>query len=84
MTAGPINAGILLCDQTPELLGAISGYTSLGRSLELIRLGSVAPQGCSGYVSQIASGTRRVRIDAMRQLRRAGVEFTTDPYVLQY
>ncbi len=78
MTAEPINLGLLLCDQSPEIYGLIRGYDEANRSLELIRLGSMAPIGTQGYVTQIASGIRSVRLDAARQLQRAGVIFGCD------
>jgi len=70
-----INLGTLLCDQAPEIYGMIGGYTETDRQLELIRLGSIVPARCQGYVTQLASGTRSVRLDAARQLQLAGVEF---------
>lgn len=78
MMTQPINLGILLCDQSPEIFNLLEGYDAAGRSLELIRLGSVAPDNCSGYVTQIERGTRAVRLDAAQQLQRAGVEFNCD------
>jgi hypothetical protein len=60
----PINLGVLLS----EIDGTI-------RRLELIRLGCLAPAGHHGYVTQLASGIRAVRLDAARQLQRAGINF---------
>lgn len=77
----PFNSGTLLSDLTPELV-RIRGYTEDDRHLELIRLGCEAPPHCAGYVTQIANGTRRVRLDAMRQLQRAGIRFTVDARVI--
>lgn len=71
----PINLGLILCDQSPEIFGLIAGYGPHNRDLELIRLGSIVPVNCSGYVTQLAKGSRSVRLDAARQLQRAGVVF---------
>lgn len=76
MTQHPINLGTLLCDQVPETYGLIAGYTETDRQLEVIRLGSVVPDGCHGYVTQLARGSRAVRLDAARQLQLAGVAFS--------
>lgn len=73
-----INAGTLLCDQALELYGLVAGYTESDRQLELLRLTIAGDAHCSGYVPQVAMGTRRVRLDALRQLQRAGVEFNID------
>lgn len=78
MATTEFNAGLLLADQSPEIFGLIEGYTEKDRSLELIRLGSAVPANCQGYVTQIERGTRAVRIDAMRQLQRHGIEFNTN------
>lgn len=74
----PINAGLLLADLAPEIYGLIAGYTEGDRAIELLRLTIAAPTRCSGYVTQVERGTKAVRLDALRQLQRAGVEFSCD------
>ena len=79
MKTNEINLGLLLADQVPETYGLIAGYDEASRAAELIRLGSMAPAGCHGYVDQLRSGTRAVRLDAARQLQRHGIEFGAIP-----
>lgn len=76
--ADPFNAGVLLADLTPEIFGLIACYTEENRAIELLRLSIAAPANCSGYVTQIERGKLTVRLDAMRQLQRAGIEFFND------
>jgi len=51
------------------------GCTPTDRDLELIRLGSVVPAGSHGYLTQLRDGSRAVKLDAARQLERAGVRW---------
>lgn len=73
--ADVFNAGVLLADLTPEIFGLIAGYTEADRAIEILRLSLAAPANCAGYVTQVDRGTLPVRMDAIRQLQRAGIEF---------
>lgn len=69
------DAGLLLNGDDPNHPIRLVGGD---RGLELIGLGVAAPVGMAGYVTQIATGSRKVRLDAMAQLQRAGIRFSID------
>jgi len=61
-----------------EHAACLWGCSPTDRDLELIRLGSATPAGCHGYLAQLRDGVRAVKLDAARQLQRAGIHWNVD------